>query len=185
MKDSEIIELFWTRDERAIAETDKKYGGLCRSIAQNLLDTPEDAEECVSDAFLAAWEQIPPQRPVNFRAWLGKLVRNISVNRWHSGHARKRYGGPRALLSELDECIPSPDNVEKIVDGLELTELLESWLQSLSKDDRALFIRRYWYGETLSELSKLWGTTPEKLAQRMFRLRRKLRSRLEKEGISI
>ena len=107
MEDSEIITLYWNRDERAIAETSTKYGSFCQRIAQNILTVREDAEECVSDTYQQAWTSIPPLRPQRLRPWLGRVVRNLAINRWRRNHAQKRYAGLEALFSELEECIPS------------------------------------------------------------------------------
>ncbi len=107
MEDPQIVELYWQRDETAIAETDAEYGGFCRRIAQNLLGIREDAEECVNDVYGEAWSSMPTERPEKLRAWLGRVVRNISIDRWRQNHAQKRYAGMESLLSELDECVPA------------------------------------------------------------------------------
>lgn len=113
MEDSEIITLYWNRDERAIAETSTKYGSFCQRIAQNILTVREDAEECVSDTYQQAWTSIPPLRPQRLRPWLGRVVRNLAINRWRRNHAQKRYAGLEALFSELEECIPSGETAER------------------------------------------------------------------------
>ena len=185
MEDRQIVELYWQRNEQAITETSAKYGSFCFSIAKNILSIREDAEECVNDTYHHAWNAIPPQRPVRLRPWLGKIVRNIALNLWNKQHAQKRDAGMTELLSELEDCIPSSQSVEREIEERELTELLNRWLRSLSREDRALFVRRYWNGETLGELAAEQGSTPQKLAQRMYRLRRGLKTALEKEGVRI
>ena len=185
MEDCEIVALYWARSEDAIPETDRKYGSLCRSIARNLLDSPEDAEECVNDTWYEAWTSMPEERPENLRAWLGRVVRNISVDRFRKNRAKKRYDGMEVLLGELEDCVPATQTPEKAAEDGELREALDRWLRSLPREERILFVRRYWYGIPLKELARETGTAPGKLAQRMFRLRGKLKSALEEEGIRI
>lgn len=185
MKDSQIISLFFQRDETAISETEKKYGTFCHNIALNILSINADAEECVNDAYLQAWNTIPPQRPDKFGAWLGRVVRNIAINLWKKNHRQKRYAGMEKLLDELEDCIPSPVTVEHKIEEKELTRFLNSWLASLSDDDRILFVRRYWNGEALNELATEYGVPPRNMAKRMYRLRQSLKQILEKEGYSL
>lgn len=183
MEDIQIIELYWQRNEQAIAETSKKYGAFCFSIAKNILSIHEDAEECVNDTYHQVWNVIPPQRPVKFRPWLGKIVRNIAINLWNKNHTQKRYAGMTELLCELEDCIPSSQTVEQEIEEKELTECIDRWLRSLDREDRMLFVRRYWNGMALRDLAREEGTTPGKLAQRMYRLRIALKTALEREGV--
>ena len=185
MEDAKIIDLYWARDEAAITETAAKYGPFCQTVARNLLGSREDAEECVNDAYHAAWRSMPPQRPARLRAWLGRVVRNLSLDRWRRDHARKRDGGVPVLLDELAECIPSPQTVERTLEEAELTAAIDCWLAGLSRPDRSLFLRRYWTGMALKDLAALAGTTPEKLAQKTYRLRQSLKTALEQEGITL
>ena len=185
MDDAFIIELYWNRDENAITETNKKYGDFCNAIAMNILSVREDAEECVNDTYQKAWTTIPPQRPNAFRAWLGKVCRNLSINRYHQNRAAKRYGATDELLSELCDCIPDSQTIESIIETRELSEHISNWLETLSSTDRALFVRRYWCTESLSTLAPMIGTTPNKLAGRMFRLRKSLQTYLAKRGIEL
>ncbi len=185
MEDAEIVALYWERDESAIRETDTKYGPFCRRIALNLLGVREDAEECVSDTYLAAWNAMPTQRPTLLRSWLGRAVRNLSVDRWRKNHAQKRYDGMEVLLSELDECVPSGAAAERAAEAREIGAAIERWLRTLSEEDRALFLRRYWNGDRLDALAKERGIVQNTLAQRMRRLRLSLKGSLEKEGIEL
>lgn len=185
MEDIQIIELYWQRDEQAIQETAQKYGEFCYGIAKNVLSVREDAEECVNDTYHQVWNVIPPQRPAMFKPWLGKIVRNISINLWNKNHAQKRYRGIEAILSELEDCIPSPQTVESELEEKELSEYIDKWLRSLDEEDRVLFIRRYWYGTANRDLAKERSISPGKLAQRMYWLRRSLKEALEREGIVI
>ena len=184
MDDMDIIALFEQRKEQAVTETEQKYGGYCRSIAGNLLGF-EDAEECVSDTWLTAWNRIPPAKPLSLRAFLGKITRTLSISRFRSLHAQKRGSGLTLLLSELDECLPDPKGVEEAAETRELSRLLSAWLRSLRQEDRVLFLRRYWYGVPVRQLAGEAGCTENQMAQRMRKLREKLRHLLEQEGIAI
>ena len=176
MEDERIIELFWQRDEDALTRLDEKYGAFCFTIAFNVLSVREDAEECVNDAFRRAWESIPPERPRLLRAWIGKVTRNLALNRWNRDHAQKR-GGLELLLSELEDCVPASESVERTVDDAELGKIIGGWLKDQPELDRTLFVRRYWQGEPLNKLADEWGISRNKLAQQMLRLRRSLRFR--------
>ena len=182
LEDGQIVALYGRRDEAALGETQRKYAALCRSVAKNILGGEEDAEECVNDALLQAWNAIPPQRPRRLGAWLARVTRNLALNRWDRDHAQKRGGGMTALLSELEDCLPSPASVEGELEGRALSAAIDRWLRSLPKGDRTAFLRRYWYGVPLQELAAERGEPPAKLAQRMLRLRRGLKKTLEQEG---
>ena len=123
MEDNQIIDLYWQRDERAIGETDTKYGSFCHKLAMNILHSFQDSEECVSDAYGRCWDTMPPQRHGSLRAYLGAILRNLSISRYRAAHAQKRFGGVEVLLSELADCVPSPDNVQRSVEAEELGEL--------------------------------------------------------------
>ena len=184
MEDSEIVALYWQRDERAIAETDGKYGPFCRAMARNLLGSPEDAEECVSDTWLEAWNSMPEEKPDLLRPWLGRVVRLNAIDRWRKAHRQKRFGGVETLVLELEDCVPAyADDPQQALEASELGRLLEDWLDSLDREERRLFLRRYYSGEALKTLAAEEGMNPTLLAQRMRRLRLKLKSYLEKEGV--
>lgn len=185
MNDSRIIELYHRRDEHAIKESEQKYGSVCRRIAHNILTIREDAEECVNDTWYAAWTRMPPDRPQSLGAFLGRITRNLSISRWRATHAQKRYAGMVVLLSELEDCIPDTTDVEQEIERKELTELLNIWLDSLPAEDRVLFVRRYWYGDAVSVLADCQSCTPNQMAQRMMRLRKKLKAYLEQEGVRL
>ena len=185
MDDNQIVALYWERSERAIAETDLKYGALCRSVAGNLLGNREDAEEIVNDTYHAAWNAMPSERPTKLGAWLGRVVRNLSIDRWRRDHRQKRSAGMETLLGELEDCGPSPQTVEKTLDAAELGRAIDAWLRTLPREDAAVFLRRYWNGTALQELARERGEAPNRLAQRMYRLRLELKQALEKEGFSI
>lgn len=183
MEDPEIIALYLMRSEQAIEETDRKYGDFCRRIAMNILSIPEDAEECVFDAYHAAWNRIPPEQPACFRAFLGRIIRNVSISRFRANRAQKRYQGMEILLSELEDCVPETTGVEQTVDGRELTEYIVQWLSIQTKADRILFIRRYWYGVPVKRLAAERGESAGKSAQRLFWLRKDLKVALEEKGV--
>lgn len=182
MEDHQIIALYFRRDEAAISETDRKYGPLCRRVAVNILTIREDAEECVNDAYHAAWNAIPPEEPRSLGAFLGRIVRNLSISRWRAGRAKKRFDGMETLLSELDDCVPGGEDVSGAVERMALAEVISRWLESLPREDRSLFIRRYWYGEAVRDLAAERGRSPNQTAQRLRRLRLSLRKALEAEG---
>ena len=183
MEDREIVALYWQRQEQAIAESRQKYGRFCHRIARNILSIPEDAEECVSDTWMKAWDTMPPQRPDSLRAYLGCLVRNLSISRYRANRAQKRYDSMEILLSELGECIPATEGVEQALDAAELSRAISDWLRLLALRERIWFIRRYWNGESVKSLALEHGMTPHSLTKRLFRLRASLRVYLEKEGI--
>lgn len=182
MDDSQIIDLYFRREEAAISQTAAKYGVFCHNLARNILSIDADAEECVNDTYLHAWNSIPPTRPDKLGAWLGRVVRNLAINLWNKNHCKKRYSGMELLLNELEECIPSPGTVEHEIEAKELTGIINVWLASLTKNDRVLFMRRYWNGEAVNALAEECGMTQGRLAKRMYQLRQKLKATLEREG---
>ena len=182
MEDQRIVALYMERSEEAIVATKQKYGAHCFQIAKNILTLPQDAEECVNDMYHCAWNSIPPSQPENLGAWLSRVVRNIALNLWNKNHAQKRYAGLEELFDELEECIPSLNLVEHEIEEKELTGFLNNWLSSLQKEDRILFLRRYWNGEALKNLEEEYQISHGKMAKRMYRLRLDLKKSLEKEG---
>jgi len=185
MHDAQIVELYWNRDERAITESDSHYGAYCRRIAMNILSSYEDSEECVNDTWCRTWDNVPPQRPDSLAAFFGRIIRNLSISRYRASHAKKRFDGVAILLSELDDCVPSSMSVTQAVEGKVLTGIIDRWLDSLTKEDRVLFVRRYWYSDAINVLASECGVTQNQMAQRMMKLRRDLRTTLEKEGFDV
>ena len=183
MEDSAIVELYWQRDQAAIAASSDKYGGLCFRLSSNILASPEDAEECVNDTWHQAWNTMPPQRPGSLRAYLARIVRNLSIDLWRARRSQKRGEGMDLLLTELEDCVPSPHSTEAAFDARETAAAIDRWLRTLRREDRVAFVRRYWYGERVDALAGLLGCTPGQMAGRLFRLRRKLRLALEQEGV--
>lgn len=185
MEDQQIIDLYNARCEQAISETDRKYGSFCRQLALSILTIREDAEECVSDTYFTVWNKIPPELPRSLRAFLGRITRNLCISRYRANHAQKRYSGMDLLLSELNDCVPAPKTTEELADSRRLGELISQWLDTLSAEDRVLFVRRYWYGDALRDLALEAGCGTNQLAHRMLRLRSRLRAALEAEGVGI
>ena len=183
MEDNQIIELYFSRDESALTETATKYGAFCLCIAMNVVNVREDAEECVNDTYHTAWNQIPPTKPDSFKAFLGRIVRNFAISKYRAMHAKKRFNGLEVMLSELEDCIPSTKSVEQEIEAKELSEYINIWLEGLKAEDRALFVRRYWYGDEVHELAKKCGVSGTQMTQRMLRLRRKLKAFLEEKGV--
>lgn len=185
MEDKQIIELYFARMEQAIRETDLKYGGVLYRIAKNILETHEDSEEILNDTYGKAWDTIPPINPNSLCAYLGRITRNLSINRWHQQRTQKRANGIDLLLSELGECIPEKKGISQEIEAKELGKVIDTWLRTLEQEDRVLFLRRYWFEDPVKELAKKCETTPNKLAGRLFRLRQSLKKQLEQEGISL
>ena len=183
--DGKLIELFFERSEPAVSLLDEKYGAVCRRTARNILSSEQDAEECVSDAYLAVWNNIPPERPDPLIAYLLKIVRNISLKKHRANTALKRGSGYDAALDELSECLPSPESADNVLDARTLAALIDRFLEGLDREERVLFLRRYWYGDGLGELAKLFGISRHAASARLYRTREKLRILLKKEGEEI
>lgn len=184
MQDSKIIELFFARDEQAIAATSAKYNNYCMNIAKNILYNNEDSEECVNDALLAAWNSIPPHRPERLAVFLGKLTRNISINRYKALHAQRRGGDDFALsLDELDECIVDPSSLGD--DPEELGKLISEYLNTQTKEMRQVFVRRYFHSDPLADIAERYDMTESKVKSILHRMRLGLREHLTKHEIHI
>ncbi len=183
MEDPGIVELFWARDESALTAVSEKYGGLCHRLASRLLGSERDAEECVSDMLLRLWNSIPPQRPLSLKAYSLKITRNLAVDRWRRNAAALRAGELTSLTPELEASLPLAPSAEEASGERQTAEAVAGWLRSLSKDDRTLFLRRYWFGDTVKEIAQSRGVPANRLAQKLNRLRGGLRRALEKEGI--
>lgn len=186
MKDNEIIALYWSRDEAAITATADTYGAYCHSIAYRILYNNEDAEECVNDTWLNAWNSIPPRWPERLSAYLGKLTRNLSLNRYKLLTAKKRGNGQVELaLSELEGCIPARRDLEQITDEIVLVNVIETFLRTQSRIERNIFIGRYWYLYPIQELADAYRMSESKVVSLLYRMRNKLKLQLEKEGIHL
>ena len=184
MNDSQIIALFWDRNEDAIQETARAYGRRLFVLSDRILNSQPDAEECVSDTYMRAWETIPPQQPMYFFAYLARLCRNFSLNRlqWHC--AVKRNAEVVTLTREMEECIPDC-RLEHKLEAQELGELLSRFLECLPLENRLIFLRRYWYADSIPEIADRYHITQSKVKTQLHRTRNKLRAFLEKEGIQV
>lgn len=183
MEDAEIIQLYFQRNEKAIAETAAKYGKYCSSIAGNILDSQQDVEECVNDTYLNTWNAIPPQRPALFKAFLGKITRNLSFNRYKHSRADKRGGGQISLvLDELTECLPGGTEPETVLERKELVRTIEQFLSDLPKDRRVMFVCRYWYADSISDIALKYGISENSVSVTLNRLRKRLQRYLLEGG---
>lgn len=186
MNDSQIVALFFDRDQQAIEETDAKYGKYCYSITHNILRNREDAEEAVSDSYLALWDAIPPHKPAVLRTFLGKIARRTALKRWERNRTQKRGGGEVALaLEELSEYLSDGTTPETAIEMAELTQILNSFLRKLPKEERQVFVCRYWYLDSIADIAKRFGFTQSKVKSMLARTRMKLRNTLSKEGITL
>ena len=184
MEDDAIIGLYWVRNEEAIRRTAEKYGAYCLTISQNILGSAEDAEECVSDAYQRVWDSVPPQHPDSLKAYLARIVRNLSCNRYSYHRAKKRSAEFETLLSEVEEWIPDGRSQAAFEEGEILTAIHE-FLRGLPEEERALFVWRYWHGESIARLAAGFGLSQNRVTRVLFRLRRSLRAHLERKEIFV
>ena len=186
MDDEQIIELYWARSEQAIHESETKYGAFCRSIARNILAQEQDAEECVNDTWLNAWNAMPPQRPSILSAFLGRLTRNLSLDRWRHNRAAKR-GGPQmeVALEELRDCLSAPGRPEERLEARETAALISRFLREQPALNRVLFLRRYWYLDSISALAERFSLSESAVKSNLHRTRLRLKEVLLKEGVAV
>ena len=184
MDDSKIVDLYWERSEQAIAETQKKYGTYCYRIAYNILTSKEDAEESVSDTYMTAWNTIPPRRPSVLATFLGKITRQLSIDRWRTRSAYKRGGGQMVLaLEELEGCIASNENVEQTYAKKELLAAYKRFIEKLPVTERRIFLLRYWYLDSIGDIAQKYGFSESKVKSMLHRTRQKLNRCLVEEGL--
>lgn len=184
MNDHEIIALFFARQEKAISATADKYGRYCHTVAYNILFNRSDAEECVNDTYLGAWNSIPPQRPNHLAAYLGKITRNLALNRYKRNSVAKRGSGQVEIaLSELENCIPDNAGVEQAVEDAVIVSVINRFLYADSPKNRNIFIRRYWYLCTIREIADSYEMSESNVKVLLFRMRSELKKQLEKEGV--
>ena len=184
MEDEKIIDLYFERNESAISETAEKYGNYLYKIAFNILSDNEDSEESVNDTYMSAWNTIPPEKPNVFSAFLSKITRYISLNRYRAGKAEKRGGGEiDTAFEEIEECVPDKSNIYDEIETKELAEIISDYLKKLPETERKIFVCRYYYLDSLSDISKQFGFSKSKVASMLHRTRKKILSHLEKEGV--
>ena len=186
MDDVKIVQLYWDRNEQAISATADKYGNYCNSIAKNILGNREDAEECVNDTYLNAWNSVPPHRPSILSTFLGKIVRNLSFNRYKHNTADKRGSGQATvILDEIADFVSDTDSVEQEIDRKELVNVIDTFLSTLSAEKRGIFIRRYWYFDNVSDIANRFGMTENNISVTLNRLRFKLHNYLLERGFEL
>lgn len=182
MDDKGLIELFFARAEEAIAELDRAYGRLCRSLSGQILPDRRDVEECVNDSYLNVWNAVPPARPNPLKTFLCTVVRRVSITRYHHNTAAKRDSQYTVSLEELDGCLSGPDTPEAAVERKELTAALEGFLDGLTQENRVIFLRRYWFADSYSQIARQVGLSENAVSVRLVRIRKDLRTHLQKEG---
>ena len=185
MEDKAIIELFWARSQQAIVETADKYGRKLHVLSMNILHNNEDAQECVNDTYHAAWNTLPPQKPDFFFAYLARLTRNFSFGVYDYKNARKRSADIVELSGELEKCIPAARGIEEQLESAEIGKALSAFLRLQPEQMRRVFIRRYWYAQGIADIAKDFGISESKVKSMLFRMRGKLKTHLEMEGIVI
>ncbi len=185
MDDQRIIELYLARSETAIVETDRKYGAACRRLAERILANPQDAEECVNDTYLATWNAIPPAHPHPLSTFLFRITRNLSLKRYRDRTAARRDSRFDVSLDELGDCLRSPDTLESERESTLTAAAIERFLDTLSRENRVIFLRRYWFSDSYIEISKRVGLSEKSISMRLTRMRGTLKKFLEKEGIRV
>lgn len=186
MDDAKIVQLYWDRDEQAIPATAAKYGNYCTSIALQVLGNHEDAEECVNDTYLSAWNSMPPHKPSILSAYLGKITRNLSIKRYKRNTADKRGGGQATtVFEEIAEFVSDADHVEQELDRKDLVKAIDAFLGTLSAEKRGIFLRRYWYFDKISDIASRFGLTENNVSVTLNRLRLKLRNYLSERGFDL
>lgn len=182
MEDNAIIDLYWSRAPEAISQTHAKYGKYCRSVAGNILPDRRDVEECVNDTWLRAWNAMPQDRPGLLAQYLGRITRNLALNRWRAGRTEKRGGGQLPLvLEELEDCVSSGDTLQTVA-AAELEEAINAFLRRLPERERNIFLRRYWFADPTADIAKRYGCGEGTVRTTLFRSRKKLKTYLEEEG---
>ena len=185
MDDNSIIELYWNRDEQAIHETDKKYGKLCYRLAENILKHREDTEECVNDTFLKVWNSIPDDRPEHFAAYICQIVKRLALSKFRHNTAEKRQCDQYLSYDELSEFVSGTENPEEASIMAELSNSISDYLSSESKQNRIIFIRRYWYYDSAEEIAKAFNISPNTVWSILSRMRKRLKKYLQKEGYDL
>ena len=183
--DERIIDLFFKRDQQGIRELDIKYGKTCHSLSYNITNSKQDAEECVNDAYLGAWNTIPPTRPNPLLSYIVKIVRNISLKIYWRKQAAKRSGNYKIALEEIEGCIAGPQNVEDEIDARELARIIEEFLDTLTLENRVIFMRRYWFADSYKDIAELVGLTEKNISVRLTRIREKMKQYLIEREVSV
>lgn len=183
--DEKIIDLFFERSEQGIRELDNKYGTVCHNLSYNIVNNRQDAEECVNDAYLGAWNAIPPVKPDPLLTYICKIVRNISLNLYHRKEAAKRSSHYTIAMEEIEACIAATNAVEAEIEAVELAHIIEGFLDTLTVENRVLFMRRYWFSDSCRDIAGLMGLTEKNVSVRLTRIREKLRQYLIEREVFI
>jgi RNA polymerase sigma-70 factor (ECF subfamily) len=185
LEDKKIVDLFFERSEQGIAELSEKYGPLLNRIAENILGSRQDAEECVNDTYLAVWNTVPPKRPDPLVSYVCRIVRNLALKKYHANTAKKRNSTYDVALEEIADCFPAAASVEEALEAKETAALINAFLETLDEAGRVLFVRRWWYSESIEALAALFQTSRHNVSVRLSRIRKALKKYLEKEGVSL
>ena len=183
LEDNKIIELFYERSEQAILELSKKYGHVCTKVAYNILNNALDSEECVNDAYLGTWNTIPPQNPNPLLSYVLRIVRNLAIKKYHKNTAIKRNSIYDISLDELENCFPAAQSVEDEFNSKELVRIIDDFLETLNKENRIMFIRRYFFSTSIEDIAKLFHTSAHNVSVKLFRTREKLKKHLINKGV--
>lgn len=185
MEDQQIVDLYFARSESAIAETDKKYGRYCHSIAYRILEDHEDSKEIVNDTYLKTWNTVPPNRPDPLKPYVGMISRHLSLDRYEEEHTQKRGGQVPLVLEELAECIPDNDSGADIGESVALRDALGRFIRSLPERTQEIFLQRYWYSCSVAEIAERYGMRENSVTVLLHRTRKKLKANLQKEGFDL
>lgn len=185
LEDEKIIELFMERSEQALRELDQKYGRICRRLSNSIVNNPEDAEECVNDAYLGAWNTIPPAHPHPLLTYICKIVRNTSLKIYYSRKAAKRNSTYTIAMEEIEACIAGPNTVEAEMEAKDLAHIIESFLDTLTPENRVIFMRRYWFSDSCKDIADFVGISEKNITVRLTRMRQKLKKYLAERGVFV
>ena len=185
MEDEKIIKLFFERSEQGIRELDIKYGKICHKLSYNIVNSRQDAEECVNDAYLGAWNAIPPAHPNSLLSYIVKIVRNISLKIYWKKQAAKRSGQYTMALEEIEGCIADPKTVEEEIEAKELARIIEAFLDTLTLENRVIFMRRYWFADSYKDIAEFVGLSEKTISVRLTRIREKIKQSLKERRVFI
>ena len=185
LNDDEIVQLYFERSEESIAQSEEKYGRLCRSVIRRILPDERDAEECLSDVWIHTWNSIPPEKPRVLSAFLARIARNLALDRLSYNHAEKRASALTEAFEELEPCLVGADDSQQQAEAAEFNAWIRKFLAAQTRENRVFFVRRYWYGESVSEIAQAVGASEEKVKSSLFRTRNRLREAMKKEGIAL
>ena len=185
MEDEKIIDLFFARSEQGIRELDNQYGAICRSLSYNIVNNRQDAEECVNDAYLGVWNTVPPARPSPLLAYLCRIVRNLSLKAYWKKNAAKRSSVYTIAMEEIEACVADRKTVEDEIEARELARIMEEFLDTLTLENRVIFMRRYWFSDSCRDIAGLMGLTEKNISVRLTRIRQKMRQYLMERGVLV